>query len=128
MLGGDEGVAHGAARYSPHTPTRSCTSAAWQRPADEDLNNVLFTAESGQRDQHARVGRVPRHPPRPPVRGSHGGSAVSKALASIAVFGGTWTAGADRRCVAAGRRPARGEPRATASVPEGAVFDAADAA
>ncbi len=94
------------------------------------LNNLLFTANLGSRDEHPRTRRIPWHRPQ---YGScevlTSGSATSKALGSIAGFGGTLDS--SRRSRARCCRRTSGTPRASptaASAPQGAVFDAADAA
>ena len=93
------------------------------------LNNLLFTANLGSAMSTLELGESARRSTA--IRLCEvltGGSATSKALGSIAVFGGTLEHWRHRRCAAAEGRPARREPRRSASAPEGVVFDAADAA
>jgi 3-hydroxyisobutyrate dehydrogenase len=93
------------------------------------LNNLLFSANLGSAISTLELGESLGVPRDRLCEVLNGGSAISKALASIAVFGGTLEglapiAGAllqkDVRHAAS--------LAASASAPEGAVFDAADAA
>jgi 3-hydroxyisobutyrate dehydrogenase-like beta-hydroxyacid dehydrogenase len=93
------------------------------------LNNLLFSANLGSAISTLELGESLGVPRDRLCEVLNGGSAISKALASIAVFGGSLEglapiAGAllqkDVRHAAS--------LAASASAPEGAVFDAADAA
>ena len=86
---------------------------AGQRPGHQDPEQPAVHRQPGQRDQHARTGRIPWHRPRSgSARSSPRGSATSKALGSIAAFGGTpGPTRVHRRCAAAEGRPARREHR-----------------
>ena len=101
-----------------------------QRPGRQDPEQPAVHREPGQRDQHPGTGRIPRYPPREArAKCVNRGSATSKALNSIAVFGGTL----DGLAPIAGallQKDVRhaASLAAAASAPEGAVFDAADAA
>ena len=94
------------------------------------LNNLLFTANLGSAISTLELGRGARHRR---ATGSaevlNGGSAISKALGSIAVFGGTMEALAPIAGALLQKDVRHAASiAASASAPEGAVFDAADAA
>ena len=93
------------------------------------LNNLLFTANLGSAISTLQLGDALGIPRDRLCEVLNGGSAVSKALGSIAVFGGTLDGLAP---IAGGllQKDVRhaASLAATASAPEGAVFDAADAA
>jgi len=93
------------------------------------LNNLLFTANLGSALTTLDLGESLGIPRARLAEVLNGGSAVSKALGSIAMFGGTVEALAP---IAGGllQKDVRHAANiaATASAPEGAVFTAADAA
>ena len=93
------------------------------------LNNLLFTANLGSAISTLELGDALGIPRDRLCEVLNGGSAVSKALGSIAVFGGTLDGLAP---IAGGllQKDVRhaASLAATASAREGAVFDAADAA
>jgi 3-hydroxyisobutyrate dehydrogenase-like beta-hydroxyacid dehydrogenase len=93
------------------------------------LNNLLFTANLGSALTTLDLGESLGIPRARLAEVLNGGSAVSKALGSIAMFGGTVEALAP---IAGGllQKDVRhaASIAATASVPEGEVFTAADAA
>lgn len=93
------------------------------------LNNLLFTANLGSAISTLELGDALGIPRDRLCEVLNGGSAVSKALGSIAVFGGTLDGLAP---IAGGllQKDVRhaASLAASASAPEGAVFDAADAA
>jgi 3-hydroxyisobutyrate dehydrogenase-like beta-hydroxyacid dehydrogenase len=93
------------------------------------LNNLLFTANLGSAISTLDLGESLGIERKRLAEVLNGGSAVSKALGSIAVFGGTL----DQLAPIAGallQKDVRhaASVAASASAPEGAVFDAADAA
>ena len=93
------------------------------------LNNLLFTANLGSAVSALELGESLGVSRSKLCEVVTRGSANSKALGSIAVFGGTLgQPRTDRRCAAAEGCPPRGQPRRHRSAPQGAVFDAADAA
>lgn len=93
------------------------------------LNNLLFTANLGSAISTLELGESLGVPRDRLCEVLNGGSAISKALSSIAAFGGTLEALAP---IAGGllQKDVRhaASLAASASAPEGAVFDAADAA
>jgi 3-hydroxyisobutyrate dehydrogenase-like beta-hydroxyacid dehydrogenase len=93
------------------------------------LNNLLFTANLGSAISTLELGESLGVPRDRLCEVLNGGSAISKALSSIAVFGGTLEALAP---IAGGllQKDVRhaASLAASASAPEGAVFEAADAA
>ena len=63
---------------------------AGQRAGHQDPEQPALHRQPRQRDEHPRAGRIPRHPPQSRLAEVlNGGSATSKALGSIAIFGGT---------------------------------------
>jgi 3-hydroxyisobutyrate dehydrogenase len=93
------------------------------------LNNLLFSANLGTAISTLELGESLGIPRDRLCEVLNGGSAVSKALGSIAVFGGTLE-GLAPFAGALLRKDVRhaASLAANASAPEGAVFDAADAA
>jgi 3-hydroxyisobutyrate dehydrogenase-like beta-hydroxyacid dehydrogenase len=93
------------------------------------LNNLLFTANLGSALSTLDLGESLGIPRLRLAEVLNGGSAVSKALSSIAVFGGT-VEGLAPIAGALLQKDVRHAANiaASASAPEGAVFNAADAA
>ena len=89
----------GAGRCSRRTPTRSCTSATLGAgQVTKILNNLLFSANLGSAISTLELGEALGVPRDRLCEVLNRGSATSKAIGSITMFGGTARgAGADRR-------------------------------